>query len=487
MTDSSQCHILTVGWEPKLIDGIYHRIAEKSNHIFSHLAHPVYTPQDWPGDLSKENIYFFRHAADQKMPDPDRELLASLERDGVPTIHNMIKSDRIVSKLKYEEALSYSTFLVRRLIEEFAEIKPSIVIGAYDGMHGSLGLAVCRYLDIPWFCLHFSVIPTGLACFCDKLTPSARVNLETNISGDEHLAQADNALLMFENREIQAPAYIAPRPLSIVGMLRNLPKRFGPLISTLRKGRRRESLKYTEAAANYSISAALKYFWGGSRARKALSNTKVLSESPADRFVFFGLHMQPESSVDVWAPFYSNQIWVIELLARSIPPSHKLLIKIHKSDAANYSRKQLDHITSLPGVEIVDPFADGQNFIRQADVIVSIQGTIGLEGALYGKPVIMLGDSPNIVFDSVSRIGNIIDLPALVRKKMNTSVIDRAQIVKAYAKFMAPFMPASSNVWSERKTDKEIDGYVELFDKLSAYVDTKKDPVPSTNKRKNYV
>ena len=52
---------------------------------------------------------------------------------------------------------------------------------------------------------------------------------------------------------------------------------------------------------------------------------------------------------------------------------------------------------------------------------------------------------------------------------------------------MAPFIPASSNVWSERKTDKEIVGYVELFDKLSAYVDTNKDPVPSTNKRKSYV
>ena len=473
--------------ETTLIEGIYHRIAKKSNHKFSNLAHPMYTSQDWPDDLSKENIYFFRNAADQRMPDPDRELLASLECDGVPTIHNMIKSDRIVSKLNYEEALRYSTFLVRRMIEAFAEIEPTIVIGAYDGIHGSLCLAVCRYLDIPWFCLHFSVIPTGLACFCDKLTPSARVNLVTNISGDEHLAQADNSLLMFEKRDIQAPAYVAPKPLSIVGVLRNLPKRFGSLVSTFRRGRRRESLIYTKEAANYSISAALIYFWCASKARRALSKTKVLSEPPADRFVFFGLHMQPESSVDVWAPFYSNQIWVIELLARSIPPSRKLLIKIHKSDAANYSRKQLDHITSLPGVEIVDPFADAQNFIRQADIIVSIQGTIGLEGALYGKPVIMLGDSPYIVFDSVSCIDNIVDLPTLVRRKMNRSVIDRGQIIKAYAKFMAPFMPASSNIWSERKTDKEIDGYVELFDKLSAYVDTDKDPVRSTNKRKSYV
>jgi len=302
------------------------------------------------------------------------------------------------------------------------------------------------------------------------LTPAARLDLETSIDREEQLARAEDSLSRFEDRDIQAMAYIARKPLSIYGHLIRLPRRVGALISTIRRGMRRESLKYTEDATSYSIPAVLKSFWRASRARTALSNITVLSKPPADRFVFFGLHMQPESSVDVWAPFYSDQIWVIELLARSIPPAYKLLIKIHKSDVANYSRKQLDYIVSLPGVEIVEPFADTQQFIKKADLIVSIQGTIGLEGALYGKPVIMLGDSPNIVFDTVSRIRNIADLPTLVRDRLNTPEPARTEIVEAYTEYMAPFMPACSNDWNECKTDNEIDGFVKLFDKLRTYV-----------------
>jgi len=174
MVEKSQCHIVTIGMDELLIGDFYNRIAEKSDIRFSHLAHPKYIPQNWPERLSKENVHFFRQGPDFDMPLPDRELLASLECDGVPTIHNMIKSDRIVSKLSYEEAMSYSTFLVRRMIEEFSEIKPSIVIGAYDSMHGSLGLAVCKHLDIPWFCKHFSVIPPGLACFLRRIDTGSK-------------------------------------------------------------------------------------------------------------------------------------------------------------------------------------------------------------------------------------------------------------------------------------------------------------------------
>jgi len=470
MIESLNCHIATVGWDPSLIVGIYDRIADKFSNNFSHLPHPKYTPYNWPIDVSKENIHFIGKTDSCEMPPPNYELLASLERNGIPTIHNMIMGDRVVSKLDYDDALSYATFLVGNMIEKITAIRPSIVIGAIDGIHGSLGLAVCKYLNVPWFCLHFSIIPPGHVCFCDNVLPAARISLDTKSSMVERQALASESLRRFENRDIEAMAYIAPKPLSILGKLWNLPTRIGPLIATISRGRRSKTLRYTEGVARYSVMAALIQFMNASRARSALARLKVLSEPIESPFVFFGLHMQPESTVDVWAPFYSNQIWVIELLARSLPPTHKLLVKIHKSDVSNYSRQQLKQITSLPSVEIVEPFADSQRFIKKADLIVSIQGTIGLEGALYGKPVIMLGDSPNLIFSSVSCIGNLADLPALVREKLSAQESDREQIVADYANFLRPFMPASSNDWSGRKSDEEIDGYVRLFGKLSKYV-----------------
>jgi hypothetical protein len=213
--------------------------------------------------------------------------------------------------------------------------------------------------------------------------------------------------------------------------------------------------------------AAIAHLWRADKARRAILGVPSMQTPPACPYMFFGLHMQPESSIDVWAPFFSNQMWVVELLARVVPPTHQLLIKVHKSDTANYSIKQLKSIRALPSVQLVAPNADTFDFIQKADLVFSIQGTIGLEAALIGKPVIMLGNSPYAVFPSVSRLGEIDDLPRLVRKKLTEEPPARDDIVTAYLKYLAPYLRASSNDWAVHKTDAEIDKYVVLLEKLA--------------------
>ena len=122
-------------------------------------------------------LHFFRESPRDAIPEPDHELLWSLEAEGVPTIHNMILGDRVLSALEYREALGYATFLARRLAELFDKLKPSVVIGGFDGIHAGIALAVAKRAGVPWYALNFSVIPPGLACFCDGMTPAARVQL----------------------------------------------------------------------------------------------------------------------------------------------------------------------------------------------------------------------------------------------------------------------------------------------------------------------
>ena len=125
---------------------------------------------------------------------------------------------------------------------------------------------------------------------------------------------------------------------------------------------------------------------------------------------------------------------------------------------------------SFPGVEIVAPFADTRTFIEKSDLLVTIQGTMGLEAALLGKPVIVLGDSPILEFPSVTRIGEISDLPALVCSKLAERPPSRREVTSAYAAYLTPFMPASHNDWTQDLKDVEIDAYVTLLDQLSSYL-----------------
>jgi CDP-glycerol glycerophosphotransferase (TagB/SpsB family) len=242
-------------------------------------------------------------------------------------------------------------------------------------------------------------------------------------------------------------------------------------VTTFKRRRKRAWLRYTETPGSHSIASRVRE---GIRVRRnllRLRNRKLVAEPPLDTgFAFFGLHMQPEASVDVWAPFFSNQIRVVELLSRSVPPTHKLLVKLHKSDVPNYSPEYIAALEALPGVEVVSPYADTHQFILRADLVFTIQGTMGLEAALLGKPVVIFGNILGSVFPNVTMVGKSTDLPALVREKLKSSPPSRSEVVGAFARHLAPYYPASSNDWTYVPDGTAIDGYSTLFDLLQKYL-----------------
>ena len=267
--------------------------------------------------------------------------------------------------------------------------------------------------------------------------------------------------------------------LSASFMLKRIPAQLRSLRQVLKRHRLRHYLKFTDPWTAYSITGLFREairlrmnFWELQRQR--------LRDRPSEgRFAFFGLHMQPESSIDVFAHFFSNQTRVIELMSRSLPPTHKLLVKLHKSDALNYPTRRLEELAAFPAIELVSPDANSREFIERAELVFAIQGTIGLEAALLGKPVIMFGDSPAKVFPSVATIGKTIDLPRLVRAKLHEQKPHRSQIVAALAHYLAPFHAASGNDWSISPTDEQIDGYVRLFELLQKHLSKTADRVSS--------
>jgi len=468
MDQLTSFHILTVGHVPQLVRDLWNRIAVRGGYRMSHLAHPSYDQRSWPQELRAHDVYFFRDDVRMAIPPADRDFLASLETDAVPTIHNMIMSDRVVCKLPYAEAIDYAGLLAQRLLALYKAVQPSVVIGGFDSLHGSLGLAVARHLGIPWFVLLFSPLSHDEAALCTDLSPASRLVFDPGREAQLR-GKAESLLQDFVGRRVHASAYIPPRLFSAAVMVRQIPPQIGAIVRMLRRRRLRRYLRYTDYAKSYSLRGMVSEAFRLRKNLWLLHRRKLLEKPVAGRFAFFGLHMQPESSIDVFAHFFSNQERVIEMIARSLPPTHVLLIKLHKSDVPNYSPAQLARLARVPGVQIVSPYADTYEFISNAELVFSIQGTIGLEGALLGKPVIMFGDSPSKVFPSVSTIGKITDLPALVRQKLAEKTPARSSIVAAFAAYLAPFYPASGGNWDVKPTDAQIDDYVRLFGLLRSH------------------
>jgi Capsule polysaccharide biosynthesis protein len=469
MDQPNSFHILTVGSIPELVRDLWNRIAARGGYKISHIAHPSYDYGTWQEETPARDVYFFRDDIRMPIPPADRGFLACLEGDGVPTIHNMIMSDRVVSKLPYDDAIAYAGLLSQRLVSLYEAVQPTVVISGFDGLHGSLAFAVARRMRIPWYAPLFSPLPRAEAAFCTDLTPASRVVFDVHREVQLR-PKAEQLLAAFEGRKIEAAAYIPPPLFSALFIFWQIPTQILAFVRVLRRRRLKRFLKYTDYPKSYSVSGLVGEAFRLRKNLWLLHRRRLLERPIEGRFAFFGLHMQPESSIDVFAHFFSNQERVIELMARSLPPTHTLLIKLHKSDTPNYSTGSLARLSRFPGVELVSPYADTIEFIKRAELVFSIQGTIGLEGALLGKPVIMFGDSPFKVFPSVSAFGKTTDLPELVRQKLVETAPSRSDIVTAFAAYLTPLYPASSNDWSLKPTDAEIDAYVKLFELLKGYV-----------------
>lgn len=461
-TSSAGPHILTVGSSSRLVRNLWDRIAARGGLRIAHLVHPTYDRASWDESVTSNRVYFVREDMRISMPTPDRQLLESLERGDVPSIHNMIMSDRVVSKLPYEDALAYATLLTRRFSTLFRQIDPAVIIGGFDALHGSLALAVARQIGIPWYALSFSTIPIGEVSFCANLCPASVVVLEPH-RREALKGRARELLRDFEEGRMRAPAYMPPNLLKPSVILGQLPTHLRSVLHVASRRRAAPYRRYTDYRNSYSFDGLVREALRLRGNLWQLRGRALLEHPPDGPYALFGLHMQPESTIDVFAHFFSNQLHVIELMSRSLPPTHSLLVKLHKSDLPNYSGDFIARLRRFPGVRVVAAQADSLEFIRKAALVFAIQGTMGLEAALLGKPVIMFGDSPVRAFPSVSTIGKTIDLPELVRAKLAEPPPDHAAIVEALATFLTPFYPASYNDWHIAPTDAEIEGYVRLF------------------------
>lgn len=464
--EEGRFHVLIVGWGQKLIDRICFPVEKATGYRFSFIVDPALGKVDLP--LPQYHCLF--DSDPMELPEPDADALVLIEMPGVPTIHNMIMGDRLVRKLEYRQAAAYASFLSKRMEQLFLTINPSVIVGGYDGLHSGIALAVARKMRIPWFALSFTTIPPGLMGFRIGMTPDTSIRINPLPTATLH-ELADKTLSDFEGRKMVVFAYLSANSVSMI--IKRLPRHLKALSAVLLRAIPGRTNRFTQ----YSLPFVIKEYVRKRINLLSLPLKSMLKNPPAQRYCFIGLHMQPESSIDVWAPFFSDQFSVIESIARSIPPDHKLLVKLHKSDADNYSPKQLEQLRRLPGVELVSPYADSRTFIENASLIFAIQGNIALEAAMLGRPVLVFGETLFTGFPSASRIGRPTELPQQIREKLKEKPPARDAILQGLISYLSYFSPGCFNDWESEPSQADIKAMADQFEALREYVEGRKECV----------
>lgn len=141
-------------------------------------------------------------------------------------------------------------------------------------------------------------------------------------------------------------------------------------------------------------------------------------------FIYFPLHVYPELSLLIGAPFYTNQIEVIKNIAKSLPMGYKLYVKEHPGMRIRNWRSIsfYKQIMNLPNVHLVHPSITTEEIVKKCSLVITITGTTGLEAAFNEKPAIVLSDVNYSILPSVYRLKNIEELPQAIRSSLQRKV-----------------------------------------------------------------
>ncbi len=159
--------------------------------------------------------------------------------------------------------------------------------------------------------------------------------------------------------------------------------------------------------------------------RKSFIDKNFSKSIDADeKFIYFPLHVEPERSLLLVAPFHTNQIEIITQIAKALPIGFKLYVKEHvgMSIYGWRERSYYQKILSLPNVCLIHPSVNSIDLLKKCSLVITIGGTTGVEAAFHLKPTVVFADVGYSMLSSIYRLRNVEELPQVINKMISMKV-----------------------------------------------------------------
>lgn len=108
------------------------------------------------------------------------------------------------------------------------------------------------------------------------------------------------------------------------------------------------------------------------------------------KYFLFAMHKDPEQALNYQAPFWSNQYNTISMISSVLPQGYTLLVREHRSNRGRRSTRYYKDVLRLPAVVLIGGLDDQFKYLRNANLIITENGTSGWEGLMLQNRVITL-------------------------------------------------------------------------------------------------
>jgi hypothetical protein len=390
--------------------------------------------------------------------------LAALERPGEPRVRDIILMDRLLRRKSYHFAVRYLAYAAEKAEALLMRFPRACVSSGRDTALQMIVMLVCRKLGIPWCGVTYARLPVERFGFTESY--DQREFLPLRPTEEAHVDEARAYLLQFRERALKP--YLRPGATSLGDVAGRLGLHLRLWSDSIRDWLAEPGNDYSRYTPADLVGMYL-------RKKVNLLQVRLFQRTlarPRRPFVIFGLHRQPESSIDVVGSFYSDQFATIRQISRCIPMGYDLLVKPHISDVDGRPREFYRQLERLPGVHLLDPLADSRDLLRGAALVITISGTMAYEAGLLGRPAISLVPLFFTALPTVRYCPSVTALSTMVAEALADSLPDDERTVRFLADLLArtfPVMPNRSHV-NQQLTEGDLRGLVAAYESLHAWV-----------------
>jgi hypothetical protein len=167
----------------------------------------------------------------------------------------------------------------------------------------------------------------------------------------------------------------------------------------------------------------LRDYWCRMQYRKAAENFEYYPLEKIEKYVYFPLQYQPEASIDVMAPFFSNQVETARLVAQALPDDYTLVVKEHPAMVGYRTPSTFEKLARTVNVKLVDYRIAGEKVLQRAALVVSPNSTTIAEASFLGKQSIQLGNlGTTLKMPGITKHTDLTTLSPLIKKLLATPV-----------------------------------------------------------------
>lgn len=317
----------------------------------------------------------------------DIAALRDLETEGAPRINDIILMDRVLRRVPYGLALRYLTKASETIERAITDNKIELVSTWRDTAFQLIAMLVCKKVGVP-FVVPFRIrIPKDRFAFSRSYSSADIIPTRQTTALD--LKSALEFTSEFRSRGIKPYLKISSGKFSEVVKL--IPKHSRAFATALRDARFDYGNRCTRASIGDVLTAYLIRRWRLLAFSLVPPFKQVRTRSRP--YFLYALHTQPESSIDVEGSFYSNQVVLVEQIARATPITHDLYVKIHPSDVDGRPLSFYKALRRIPSVILIGPMEDSRRLIKEAALVLTVTGTIAYEAGLLGVPAVTFANN----------------------------------------------------------------------------------------------